>query len=41
VTHAPTDGKPMRLMPVLSWNRAGEWLLVSVKHEWTNAMSST
>src|SRR5262245_39957480 len=41
VTHAPTHGKPMRDMPVLIWNSAGEWLFVSVQHEWTNAMSST
>src|SRR3954453_20273628 len=41
VTHEPTHGKPMRDMPVLIWNSAGEWLFVSVKHEWMNAMSST
>src|SRR5262249_4706214 len=41
VTHEPTHGKPMRLMPVLVWNSAGGGLLVSVKHEWMNAMSST
>src|SRR4051812_42456352 len=41
VNHDPTHGKPIRLMPVLIWKRAGEWLLVSVQHEWTKAMSST
>src|SRR2546421_8376505 len=41
VTHDPTHGKPIRLIPVLISNRAGEWLFVSVKHEWMNAISST
>src|SRR5579884_673267 len=31
----------MRLWPVLIWNRAGEWLLVSVKQECRKARSST
>src|SRR5206468_12530967 len=41
VTHEPTHGKPMRFIPVLIWKRAGEWLFVSVKHEWMKARSST
>src|SRR5437588_12435700 len=41
VTHEPTDGKPIRGRPLLIWNRAGAWLLVSVKQECTKAMSST
>ncbi len=28
-------------MPVFIWNNAGEWLFVSVKQLWINAMSST
>ena len=28
-------------MPVFIMNRAGEWLFVSVKHEWMNAILST
>ena len=33
VTHDPTHGKPIRLIPVLISKSAGEWLFVSVKHE--------
>src|SRR5436853_6900284 len=41
VTHEPTHGKPIRVMPVLILNSAGEWLLESVQHEWMNAIRST
>src|SRR5207248_9389477 len=41
VTQAPTQGKPMRVWPVLILNRAGEWLLESVQHEWRKAILST
>ena len=34
-------GKPMRVMPVLILNSAGEWLFESVQHEWRNAILST
>src|SRR5437763_1595795 len=30
VTQAPTQGKPIRLMPALIWNSAGEWVQVAV-----------
>jgi hypothetical protein len=41
VTHEPTQGKPMRAMPVLILKRAGEWLFESVQHECRNAILST
>src|ERR1700693_547052 len=41
VTHEPTHGKPIRDMPVLIMNRAGEWLLELVQHEWMKAILST
>jgi hypothetical protein len=41
VTHEPTQGCPIRGTPVFSMNRAGLWLLDSLKHEWTNAILST
>src|SRR2546421_2103741 len=41
VTHDPTQGKPIRLIPVLISNRAGEWLFVSVWHAWRKAIWST
>src|SRR3954470_15136213 len=41
VTHEPTQGNPIRDMPVLIMNNAGEWLFEVVQHEWMNAILST
>src|SRR5262245_11073531 len=41
VTHDPTHGKPMRLMPVFILKRAGEWLFESPHSEWMKAILST
>src|SRR5579859_7563413 len=41
VTHEPTQGKPIRVEPVLILNSAGEWLFESVWHERRKAILST
>src|SRR5258707_258179 len=41
VTHEPRHGKPMRVIPVLILNSAGEWLFESVQHEYTKPILST